>query len=97
MGLRIKETSETKQKNWSKDKAKRYESDLDAICTANLAGEFEIVIMDGCPELTNASIQVHTFIQWMDAERHVLASATPIFNVVEDQAGYMHFFRIKRC
>lgn len=51
--------------------------------------------MDECSELKNASTQVNTIIQWMDAAHHILVSVTPIPNGVDDQAGSMPFIQSK--
>ena len=56
---------------------------------SDLARKFQIIIFDEGHQIKDSSSQIHSTIRSLDADFHILATATPIPNGVEDFKAYM--------
>ena len=84
------------QKAWRRNKrhfsakmADKMEGDLDVMWEGNLSRCFRIVACDECHILKDIKAKSSIAVQWLNADKHLLISATSIPNGAEDFRTYM--------
>lgn len=75
----------------SKTEAEKLERELDPLWAGSLRGCFETVVNDECHMLKSGSTDVSTSVAWVEATDHIMISASPIPNGIQDWMGYMEF------
>lgn len=76
---------------WTKTELNGLDTTLDPDWPANLSRCFEIAILDEAHELKSLRAKATYAVSWLDADFHVMVTATPIPNGIYDFQGYMGF------